>query len=57
VKVGTPTVEGARVKAEIVDQVRAPKIRVFKMKRRKNYRRLRGHRQELSRVRIQAVEA
>lgn len=57
VTVGTPMVEGAVVKASVVDQVRGPKVRVFKMKRRKGYRRTRGHRQELLRVRIEDISA
>ena len=55
-KVGSPTVSGARVSGVVVDDVRGPKIRVFKMKRRKGYRRTRGHRQDLLRVRIQDIE-
>lgn len=57
VTVGSPTVEGAVVKASVVDQVRGSKVRVFKMKRRKGYRRTRGHRQELLRVRIEDISA
>ena len=57
VRVGQPFVEGAAVTATLVDNVRAPKILVFKMKRRKGYRRLRGHRQELMRVRIDEIKA
>lgn len=51
-KVGAPTVEGAKVSAEIVKQGRGKKIIVFKRKRRQNYRRLRGHRQHFTDVRI-----
>jgi large subunit ribosomal protein L21 len=40
-----------------MDEVRGPKIKVFKMKRRKGYRRLTGHRQDLLRVRIDKIEA
>jgi large subunit ribosomal protein L21 len=50
--VGTPLVAGALVTAELVEQIRDKKIVVFKKKRRKNYRRKAGHRQELSVVRI-----
>src|SRR5690606_35879882 len=50
--IGTPTVAGASVAAEVVEQGRGPKIIVFKKKRRQNYRRKRGHRQELTTVRI-----
>lgn len=57
VRVGSPMVDGVKVSAELVDRVRAPKILVFKMKRRKQYRRLRGHRQDLLRVRIKEILA
>ena len=57
VQVGQPFVEGAAVTATLVDNVRAPKLLVFKMKRRKGYRRLRGHRQNLMRVRIDNIKA
>ena len=53
--IGTPVVAGAAVKAEIVDQFRGKKIVVFKMKRRKGYRRTQGHRQNLTRVEITAI--
>jgi len=52
VRVGQPMVEGARVKAEIVDQGRQAKIIIFKMKRRKNYRRKAGHRQPFTALKI-----
>ncbi|MCB1034855.1 MAG: 50S ribosomal protein L21 [Acidobacteria bacterium] len=57
VKVGSPVVEGARVTGVLVNEVRGPKVLVFKMKRRKQYRRRRGHRQDLMRVRIEGIEA
>lgn len=50
--VGTPNVKGAKVTAEIVAQTRDPKIIVFKKKRRQNYRRKHGHKQEVTQVRI-----
>jgi large subunit ribosomal protein L21 len=50
--VGTPTLEGASVTAEVLEQARADKIIVFKKKRRQNYRRKRGHRQHLTVLRI-----
>ena len=52
VKVGTPTVASARVTAEVVEQTRGPKTISFKKRRRKNSRRKKGHRQDLTRVRI-----
>jgi large subunit ribosomal protein L21 len=50
--VGAPLVSGALVSAEVVEQARGPKIIIFKKKRRQNYRRKRGHRQDLTTVRI-----
>ena len=57
VKVGAPLVEGARVKGTLVGETRGQKIIVFKMKRRKGYRRRKGHRQDLHRIRIESIEA
>jgi large subunit ribosomal protein L21 len=56
-RVGTPLLADARVIATVLEQGRGPKIRVFKYKRRKHYRRTRGHRQASTRVRIDRVEA
>ncbi len=50
--VGTPSVEGASVKAEIVEHLRGDKVVSFKKKRRKGYTRKVGHRQDLTRIRI-----
>jgi large subunit ribosomal protein L21 len=55
VKVGTPTVAGASVSAELVEHTRGPKLIAFKKRRRKNSRRKKGHRQDLSTVRITAI--
>ncbi|HAD36283.1 MAG: 50S ribosomal protein L21 [Gammaproteobacteria bacterium] len=57
VKVGTPLVAGASVKAEIVGHGRDKKIRVFKMKRRKQYRRTQGHRQAFTQLKITEINA
>lgn len=57
VRVGTPTVAGASVAATVVEQSRGAKIRVFKYKKRKHYRRTRGHRQHVTALRIDAVRA
>lgn len=57
VAVGRPQVAGAKVVAEITAQDRAKKIIVFKMKRRKGFRRRRGHRQPYTELRIQSVKA
>ena len=56
VHVGTPTLNGGLVKAEIVGQERGKKIIVFKHKKRKGYRKKQGHRQDLTRLRIQKIE-
>ena len=50
--IGRPYVSGAAVVAEVLEQMRAPKIIVFRKKRRQNFRRKRGHRQHLSVLRI-----
>jgi large subunit ribosomal protein L21 len=50
--IGTPLVKGAKVIGEIMSQTRDPKIIVFKKKRRHNYRRKNGHRQELTEIKI-----
>lgn len=55
-RVGAPTVEGARVVATITAQDRGPKLTIFKMKRRKNYRRKQGHRQSYTQIRIDGIE-
>lgn len=56
VHIGTPQVDGAKVVGTITAQGRHPKIRVFKMKRRKGYRRTQGHRQDYTEVRIERIE-
>jgi large subunit ribosomal protein L21 len=55
--IGAPLVDGAVVTAELVGQTRAAKIKVFKKKRRKNYRRTAGHRQDLTILRITEIAA
>jgi large subunit ribosomal protein L21 len=55
VKVGTPTVAGAKVEAEIVGEVRGEKVLVFKRKPRKDYRKRIGHRQSYTRVKITKI--
>lgn len=55
--VGTPLVDGARVAATVVDQTRGEKIIVFKKKRRKDYKRKAGHRQDLTVLRITEILA
>ena len=55
VTVGTPVVDGARVAAKVVSHLQGDKVIVFKKKRRKGYRKLNGHRQQLTELLIQAV--
>ena len=57
VQVGDPVVGGAKVTGKLLDEIRGPKVMVFKKKRRKGYKRLRGHRQELMRVEIEKIQA
>ncbi len=56
VLVGTPYVAGACAVATVVGQERGPKILVFKYKPKSNYRRRRGHRQDLTRIRVERIE-
>ena len=54
-RVGTPTVAGAKVTAEVVRQGRGEKVIIFKKRRRHTFRRKKGHRQELTTVRITGI--
>ncbi len=54
-QVGTPCVDGASISGIVIQQLRAKKILVFKKKRRKKYRRTQGHRQSVTRVRIESI--
>ena len=56
-KIGAPVLANARVSGEIVGQIRAKKIRVFKKKRRKSYSRQQGHRQYQTALKITGIEA
>ncbi|TMJ02004.1 MAG: 50S ribosomal protein L21 [Alphaproteobacteria bacterium] len=55
VTLGTPTIAGASVAAEVLDQGRGPKVIAFKKRRRKNSRRKRGHRQEFTLIRVTEI--
>ena len=55
VRIGTPTVSGAKVEAVILEQGRAPKVTVIKYKRKVRYKRKRGHRQHFTKVRIEKI--
>lgn len=57
VRVGQPTVEGARIEASVLGHVRGPKIRIFTYQASKRTRRRQGHRQELTRLRIDSISA
>jgi len=54
-KIGAPLVEGAKVTATVVDHGRAAKIVVFKKKRRKHYKRTKGHRQGYTTLKIDSI--
>lgn len=55
IKVGTPLVNGAKVSAEVVEEVKGDKIRVLKFKAKKRVKRLTGHRQHYSQVKITKI--
>ena len=55
-RIGTPLVQGAKVIGKITDQALGPKLIIFKMKRRKGYRRKAGHRQLYTEIRVDRVE-
>jgi len=57
ITVGAPTVKGASVAAEVVEQAKADKVIIFKKNRRHNYRRKRGHRQKLTALKIVGINA
>lgn len=56
-KIGHPTVDGAKVTASVVGEVKGQKIIIQKLRRRKNYRLKKGHRQKYLRIRIDKIEA
>ncbi|MFO7822264.1 MAG: 50S ribosomal protein L21 [Lentisphaeria bacterium] len=55
-KAGTPELKGANVQVEIMEHFRGEKITVFKMKRRKRYRRKKGHRQNLTKIKVTDIK-
>jgi large subunit ribosomal protein L21 len=57
ITVGTPVVEGAKVVVEILSHLKGDKVLVFKKKRRKGHRKLNGHRQQFSEVRVKSIIA
>lgn len=56
-KIGTPLVSGAKVQAKVLGQVKADKVISFKFKRRKGYHKTRGHRQKLTEIQIESINA
>lgn len=56
-KIGTPTIANATVTAEVVDQLRGPKVLIFKRWRRNDCRKLRGHRQDYTALKIKSINA
>jgi large subunit ribosomal protein L21 len=56
ISVGQPYVAGASLTAEVVEHFRGPKIRIFKYKRRNDYRKRRGHRDDLTRLRVTGIQ-
>jgi large subunit ribosomal protein L21 len=57
VKIGAPTVSGASVTATVVEHGKGDKVHIFKMRRRKHYRKSQGHRQQYTRLEITAINA
>ena len=55
--IGTPVVEGAKVKVSVVGDLRDKKVFSFKKKRRKGYRRKIGHRQDLTKIKVEEISA
>lgn len=55
--IGDPVIEGASVTASVVDQFRAAKVTAFKFKRRKGYHKTKGHRRQMTRLRIESITA
>lgn len=57
VKIGSPTVDGAKVTAEVSEHGKGAKVTIVKFKRRKDYRRTKGHRQDYTELRIKGISA
>lgn len=55
-RIGTPYVEGAAVRATVLEQVKGPKVVVQKFKRRKNYRRRTGFRARYTKIRVESID-
>ncbi|MDR0770067.1 MAG: 50S ribosomal protein L21 [Burkholderiales bacterium] len=57
VRLGQPTLAGAAVKATVLEHARGPKVKIFKMRRRKHYQKHQGHRQNYTLLRIDSIVA
>ena len=57
IKVGTPTIKGAEVTATVLNHLKGEKVLVFKKKRRKGYQKMNGHRQYLTSIQINSINA
>ena len=57
VKIGTPKVEGAKITAKVLAHVKADKVIIFKKKRRKTFERKNGHRQSMTQIQIESINA
>ena len=55
--IGSPIIKGASVKATVVSHGRGDKVMIFKMRRRKHYRKTQGHRQSFTEIKIEAIKA
>jgi len=55
ISVGQPYIKGASMVAEVIEHFRGPKLRIFKFKRRREYRRRKGHRDERTRLRVTSI--
>lgn len=57
IKIGTPKVEGAKVTAKVLAHVKADKVLIFRKRRRKTYQKLNGHRQCMTQIQIESINA
>ena len=55
-QVGRPLLEGAKVLGKVINHIKAPKVTIIKMKRRQDWRKKQGHRQNLSKIEIKSIE-
>ena len=55
-QVGKPLLEGAKVVGKVINHIKAPKVTIIKMKRRQDWRKKQGHRQNLSKIEIKSIE-